>query len=228
MTDLIPDYLRDLTIPSMILRITLSIIIGGILGFERGRVSRPAGFRTYIIVCLGATLIMMTNHYVYDYFGVSDPVRLGAQVVSGIGFLGAGTIIQTNRNQVQGITTAAGLWASAGLGLAIGIGFYEGAIIGGLAILTVLTILQVVNNLIKRNTKEYEVYIEFEERIPFSTVLNALRDRSYELLDIHMSKDILRTQQEIILVLRSEEKKTHEELIREIASIEGVTFVQEF
>lgn len=228
MTDLIPDYLRDLTIPSMILRITLSIIIGGILGFERGRVSRPAGFRTYIIVCLGATLIMMTNHYVYDYFGVSDPVRLGAQVVSGIGFLGAGTIIQTNRNQVQGITTAAGLWASAGLGLAIGIGFYEGAIIGGLAILTVLTILQVVNNLIKRNTKEYEVYIEFEERIPFSTVLNALHDRSYELLDIQMSKDILRTQQEIILVLRSEEKKTHEELIREIASIEGVTFVQEF
>lgn len=228
MTDLIPDYLRDLTIPSMILRITLSIIIGGILGFERGRVSRPAGFRTYIIVCLGATLIMMTNHYVYDYFGVSDPVRLGAQVVSGIGFLGAGTIIQTNRNQVQGITTAAGLWASAGLGLAIGIGFYEGAIIGGLAILIVLTILQVVNNLIKRNTKEYEVYIEFEERIPFSTVLNALRDRSYELLDIQMSKDILRTQQEIILVLRSEEKKTHEELIREIASIEGVTFVQEF
>lgn len=128
------SYLREINLASVCLRIVLSLIIGGILGLERGRKNRPAGFRTYILVCLGSTLVMMTNQYVYQVFGTSDPTRMGAQVVSGIGFLGAGTIIVTGRQQIKGITTAAGMWTSACCGLAIGIGFYEGAIAGGIIV----------------------------------------------------------------------------------------------
>ena len=122
-------------------RILVAIILGGIIGMERGMKNRPAGLRTYMLVSVGACVVMLINQYAYQVYGVGDPVRLGAQVVSGIGFLGAGTIIVTSHNQIKGLTTAAGLWASACVGLAIGIGLYEVALVGGLAIYVVLTVL---------------------------------------------------------------------------------------
>ena len=129
------EYLRGLNMVSMLVRVVLAILIGGIIGMERGRKNSQAGLRTYILVCLGATLVMMTNQFVYVVYNVSDPVRLGAQVISGIGFLGAGTIMMKGRSQIKGLTTAAGLWTAACLGLTIGVGFYEGAIIGASAIM---------------------------------------------------------------------------------------------
>ncbi|WP_312446942.1 MgtC/SapB family protein, partial [Lacrimispora sp.] len=102
--------LNEITIT---VRICLALIIGGILGMEREVRKQPAGFRTYMLVCMGSAAVMMTNQYISQTFGGSDPSRLGAQVVSGIGFLGAGTIIVTRNNQVRGLTTAAGLWAAA-------------------------------------------------------------------------------------------------------------------
>ena len=107
--------LREVTLLAVVLRIFLSVLIGGLIGLERGLKNRPAGLRTYMVVCLGACLVMLTNQYVCQVFGTGDPVRMGAQVVSGIGFLGAGTIIVTKRNQIKGLTTAAGLWASASM-----------------------------------------------------------------------------------------------------------------
>ena len=101
--------LQELSIVTITCRIILSVIVGGILGLERGTKSQAAGFRTYILVCLGATMIMMTNQYVSDVYKLGDPTRMGAQVVSGIGFLGAGTILVTDRNRVRGLTTAAGI-----------------------------------------------------------------------------------------------------------------------
>ena len=94
--DAVMEYLRDLNLLSITLRIILSVLIGGILGIERGTKNRPAGLRTYILVCLGSALVMMTNQYVCTAYQTGDPVRLGAQVISGIGFLGAGTIVLTN------------------------------------------------------------------------------------------------------------------------------------
>ena len=118
---------REVTQEAVVLRILLAIVIGGLIGLERGLKNRPAGLRTYMLVCVGSCLIMLTNQYIYQCTGAGDPMRLGAQVVSGIGFLGAGTIVVTRHNQIKGLTTAAGLWASAGVGLALGIGFYEAA-----------------------------------------------------------------------------------------------------
>ena len=114
--------LRELTYLAVGLRIVAALLMGGILGLERGMKNRPAGLRTYMLVCVGSCLIMMTNQYIYQAAGTGDPPRMSAQVVSGIGFLGAGTIVVPQRNQIKGLTTAAGLWACAAAGLALGIG----------------------------------------------------------------------------------------------------------
>jgi len=102
--------LREVTYLAVALRIFSAIIVGGLIGLDRGMKNRPAGMRTYMLVCLGACVVMLTNQYIFQFFGTGDPVRMGAQVVSGIGFLGAGTIVVTRRSQIKGLTTAAGLW----------------------------------------------------------------------------------------------------------------------
>ena len=147
------SLLQELNVVSIAFRICLAMVLGGVLGLERGRKNRPAGFRTYILVCLGAAVVMMTNQYVFLKYDASDPTRLGAQVISGIGFLGAGTIILTGRNQIKGITTAACLWTAACCGLAIGVGFYVGAIMVGVSIVFVLTALHKIDIWVKRHSK---------------------------------------------------------------------------
>jgi putative Mg2+ transporter-C (MgtC) family protein len=126
----------------IIIRLSLACLLGGLIGIERETVNRPAGFRTHILVCIGSTLIMLVNLYLFHSFrsyANIDPARLGAQVISGIGFLGAGTIIRDG-SSVKGLTTAAGLWAVAGIGIAIGSGFYIGAIATTIIVLITLII----------------------------------------------------------------------------------------
>ena len=137
--------LREVTYLAIAIRILAAVICGGLIGLERGMKNRPAGMRTYMLVCVGSCIVMLTNQYVVQFLG-GEPTRLAAQVVSGIGFLGAGTIIVTRRNQIKGLTTAAGLWSAAGIGIALGIGFYEVALIGSFAIFAVMTLLQKMDN----------------------------------------------------------------------------------
>ena len=123
-------YIRELNMLSILIRLILAVVTGVLIGIDRRMKRRGAGIKTHVLVCLGATIVMMTGQYISIYFGTGQEVsRMGAQVVSGIGFLGVGTIIVTGRNQVRGLTTAAGLWACACTGLALGIGFYEGALL---------------------------------------------------------------------------------------------------
>ncbi len=132
----------------IIKRLLLSAILGGLIGIEREVHNRPAGLRTHILVTLGSTLIMIISIDAF-YFGgelpLGDPSRLAAQVVSGIGFLGAGTIMRTGNN-IVGLTTAASLWVSAGIGLAIGCGYYFGAIVTGVIVLITLISLGLFEN----------------------------------------------------------------------------------
>ena len=148
------DYLRELNLASVLLRLLLAMLFGGLIGMERGRKGRAAGFRTYMLVCLGAALTMLLSQYEYVMLETrwaplaaemgmrTDVARFGAQVINGIGFLGAGTIIVTGRQEVKGLTTAAGLWASACMGLAIGAGFYECVLLGFLLIFLSIRLLR--------------------------------------------------------------------------------------
>ncbi len=117
-----------LTDMEIVVRLLLSALLGGMIGMEREASNRPAGLRTHILVTSGSALMMQISLYMSTFSSQGDPARLAAQVVSGIGFLGAGTIIR-NGSTVKGLTTAASLWVSAGIGLAIGSGYYLGAIV---------------------------------------------------------------------------------------------------
>lgn len=178
--------LREVTYLAVALRIMVAFFLGGILGLERGLKQRPAGLRTHMLVCVGACMIMLTNQYIYQVFAVGDPVRMGAQVVSGIGFLGAGTIMVTKHSQIRGLTTAAGLWATAAVGLATGIGFYEAAGMGTLVMVLTLTVLSVLDSKMHKKTRCFEVYVELDPSVSLGIFLDCVRAKGIVIEDVQM------------------------------------------
>ena len=221
--------LREITYLAIALRIFAAIIVGGLIGLERGLKNRPAGLRTYMLVCVGACVVMLTNQYIYQVFGTGDPVRMGAQVVSGIGFLGAGTIIVTRRNQIKGLTTAAGLWSAAGVGLALGIGFYEAALIGGFAIFFVMTLLQKMDNKMHRNTKVLEVYVELSKELSLGEFLHEVRERDIEIRHIERDHDSEpeNSVRAYLFNLKLQKKQDHIEILDDLREIPGIMYLEE-
>ena len=218
--------LRELNFYSMVFRIILSLGIGGILGFDRERKNRPAGFRTYILVCLGSPLVMITNQYVFQVFNSGDPVRLGAQVVSGVGFLGAGTIILTGRNQVKGITTAAGIWTAACCGLTIGIGYYECAIAGGIAIFIVMALLQKLEGFLRKSSTMVELYIEYDNKIPLSNFFDYIRKNNLDIVDLELSKNAALADicGAATLTIKGRYRISHDSILNLVGNAPGIFF----
>ena len=220
--------LREVTYLAVALRIFVAIVIGGLLGLERGMKHRPAGLRTYMLVCVGACIVMLTNQYIYQVFGTGDPVRMGAQVVSGIGFLGAGTIIVTRRNQIKGLTTAAGLWTSAGVGLALGIGFYEAALIGGFAVFFVITLLQRMDNNLHRKSRQMEIYIELSKDISLGDFLRTVRSQDIEIYNIQREQETESGDcRAYIASLKTKKRSIHSNVLEEIQEVSGVVYMEE-
>ena len=148
----ISQQLADITVLSIVVRILLSTFCAGTLGFERERHNQAAGFRTYIIVSDASALVMMTNIFVAG-IGETDLVRMSASVITGLGFLGAGTILVTRNQEVRGLTTAAGLWAVAIIGTAFGAGFYAGGIICYAFIFLAMQVLRRVDLRIRKTQR---------------------------------------------------------------------------
>lgn len=156
------DLLQAFNFYAVALRILLAALLGGLIGFERGRRGRAAGLRTHVLVCLGATMTALTGLYISHQIGLdADPVRISAQVISGIGFLGAGTILTRGQSQVTGLTTAAGLWTTAAIGLAIGFGFYWGVLVAFLVVILTNTFLSRFERSSKRLAEH--VYVELDD-----------------------------------------------------------------
>lgn len=222
------DSIRELTLLSIIFRIIVSMLLGGIIGFERGLKNRAAGLRTYLLVCLGSCIIMMTNQYVYQIYKTGDPVRLAAQVISGIGFLGAGTIIVTNRSQIRGLTTAAGLWASACLGLTVGIGCYEVAVIGGIAIFLILTTFNGWDSKIHDRRKSLFCYIDLKKGHTFADFTTVLKYLAVEIYGVQFQTN---TRDDIEVsftaTLKSFNKLKHLELLSELKKQDIISYIEE-
>jgi putative Mg2+ transporter-C (MgtC) family protein len=221
--------LRSINDTTIILRLLLSVLLGGIIGFERGRAGRPAGLRTHILVCMGSTLAIMTNQYIYQTFEGTDPTRMAAQVISGIGFLGAGTIIVTGRHQVKGLTTAAGLWATACMGIAIGIGFYKAAIITCLLIGFVTVVLHRLDNRMLTTVNVFDIYIEFGKKASITSIIDTMKQYdikidAMELVKPNYTSDALAA---AIMTIRLKHKKVRIDVISQINGIDGVEFVEE-
>ncbi len=221
--------LREVTYLAVILRIVVAVVFGGIIGLERGMKNRPAGLRTYMLVCVGACLIMLTNQYLFQVTKTGDPMRLGAQVVSGIGFLGAGTIVVTKHNQIKGLTTAAGLWAAAGVGLALGVGFYEAAVVAGFAVFFVLTVLQRFDNRIHRKARFLELYLEISESLGIGDVMKQIREQKVEITGMQLERrdvdeDGVRA---LIVTLKADKRIDHMVFLEKIRKLEGVIHAEE-
>ena len=230
----------DLSIWDTVIRLFTAAVCGGVIGIERGKKHRPAGFRTHMIVCIGAALTMILSIYITDMLvnvwqvGYSentriDISRLGAQVINGIGFLGAGTIILTGRQQIKGLTTAAGLWASACMGLAIGAGFFLGALVAcGLIIVTVV-LLSKLESFILAHSRNVNMYIEFESMDDVALIVSKFKEMNVRVFDVEISK--LKSSKSghpnAIFSLLLPKKKSHVSVLAVIAQLDSVRTIEE-
>lgn len=221
-----------------VVRLAIAVVCGGIIGIERGKKHRPAGFRTHMIVCVGAALTMILGEYLaimtadtWNSVGIStDVTRFGAQVINGIGFLGAGTIIITGKQQIKGLTTAAGLWASACMGLAIGAGFYIGAVAGCLFILVTIIVFSRLENFILHHSRNVNLYIECESVDDIAEITGVLRKHDVRIFDVEINKakaSEARPYPSAIFTLRLPKKKSHTEVVAAIAELSGTRAIEE-
>lgn len=224
------NYVRELNMVSICVRVILAVICGGTIGLERGVKGRAAGFRTHILVCVGAAMATMTGQYIVTYLSSNaDPARIGAQVVSGIGFLGVGTIVTTKAHRVRGLTTAAGLWTSACIGLTVGIGFYEAAIVGMIAVTVAVIALQKVDRFFYGNRNVREYYIEVDDIKKVRRVLTQIKKYDYKILETIIEQD--RSERGgvvvVIVTVKSPVRNTAEEFMLHIGEEKSVLFVEE-
>lgn len=182
-------YFRNINIISMFLRMACTMLCAGIIGTEREYKRRPAGFRTHILICIGACMAALTGQFLcINLHYTTDMGRIGAQVVAGIGFIGAGGIILTNKNHVRGLTTSAGLWASSIMGLAFGSGFYEGGFITAFLILASEIIFSKYDHWIKAHSQKSILYLEFTGRYTFNKIQNCFRDNDIDIENVELSR----------------------------------------
>ena len=170
-------------IEQIVIRAVFSVVVGIIIGIERARHGRAAGMRTHILVCLGAAMTSMTGLFIQEKYGLGDIARLSAQVISGVGFLGAGMIILKNDNVITGLTTAAGVWATATLGIAVGYGFYIGAITAALLCLITLTLFAKFE---RRKYNTQILYLEIENAHLVNPLLDQIREKTNTPPTVHI------------------------------------------
>ena len=223
------DSLRDVSMASVCLRMVLSALCGGAIGVEREFKRRPAGFRTHILICLGAAMTTLTGQYLFLVMGYyTDVARLGAQVIAGVGFIGAGTIIVTKHQRVKGLTTAAGLWTAAIVGLSFGAGFYEGGLFTTALILLAELVFSKWEYRILSNTPEVNLYMEYTGKACLEEVLKLYREQNVKILNMEITRSAGSEKHNacVIFLLRLRKLRA-EQLVARLNAIQGVLSVEE-
>ena len=225
----LPDFFYEINLFSVSLRLILALLFGGIIGLERGSNRHPAGFRTHILVCVGAALAMMTNQFILQQFDTGDPARLGAQVITGVGFLGVGTIIVTRRNYVKGLTTAASLWATACLGISIGSGYIIGSVMAFLMIVFVMTVLTVISHLVDDYAKEINLYIEADKDCGIDAIYQFIKSNHFRVVMIDkQKKQALQGKDGVYTVkLNLGKRQNHALILEQLYNVPLVHYVEE-
>lgn len=224
------DEFREIGMMATSIRMLLAVLCGGLIGIEREYKRRPAGFRTHILICLGAAMMTLTGQFLaLELHYPTDMTRLGAQVVAGIGFIGAGTIIVTRHQRVKGLTTAAGLWASAIVGLALGAGFYEGGIGATFLILIAETLFSRLEYYVMRHTPEVNLYVQFTGREALEGALHLFQQKNVRVLNMEITRSPGSELQDsyVLFFLRMDKKYTVEAMLGQLRMIEGILSVEE-
>lgn len=221
------DYLRELNILSMFLRLLIAALCGAIIGISRGRRQHAAGMRTHLLVCIGSASVMLTSQFVNTQLGnAGDMLRMPAQVVSGIGFLGAGSIIVTGKRHVSGLTTAAGLWSSSCMGLAAGAGYYECAIVLCVLIYIVLVTLDRLDTSRVKRSRNMTVYLELNAETPLGAVLGDMKGFA-RFVGLEAYGSCGEGCRAYALELELVGNIAHGEVVTETCMIQGVNFCEE-
>ena len=215
--------LREINTATILFRMVLAMICGGLIGIERSMKNRPAGFRTHILIIIGAATASLTGHYIYLIMNLpTDMSRLGAQVITGLGFSGAGTIIVTGSKTVKGLTTAAGLWATGIVGLSIGAGFYEGALAGTIAIL----FCEIVMSRFRfRRYKTFHCVINYLHKDTLDHILRHCKDLHFAIKGLQIEGEADDSGEKVysaFVALRPYKEIDYDAFIREVEGFDGV------
>ena len=222
------DGIRDVGFWAVLARMAFAVVCGALIGLERSYKNRSAGFRTHILVCTGATVASMTGLYLYLNLNLpTDISRLGAQIIAGLGFIGAGTIIVTKKNSIKGLTTAAGLWTTGIIGLAVGGGFYEGALLATALVLLVQLYFSKIGQSIN-HPPEFRIWLDYTQKAALDDVLRFCKDRKLAIKNLQITTaggldDKVYT---AVLSLNPNKKVEYEVLLNHIRKIEGIVFVE--
>lgn len=222
-------FLGELTTASVAVRLVLATCMGALVGMERAQKRYAAGIRTFALVCLGSALATVTAIYLGSLSGGdADVGRIPGQVLTGIGFLGAGTIMVTDRKQIRGLTTAAGLWVTSTMGIAIGAGFVWGAVFCMILILATTWLMHYFSRYVESHTRTMELYVEIDKE-KVNELLRFIREQDYLIISMERRKEPVLIEGDIALRIEIDmlKKRYHPALMDEVMDLEGVHYIEE-
>ncbi len=207
----------------LLIRLVAAVICGGIIGWERGGTKHEAGLRTHIIVCLGAASIMVVSQCIVEQYAIEQEImRMGAQIVSGVGFLGAGSIIMDG-NRIRGITTAAGLWTTACVGIVVGAGYYiVGLVVVFLMLFTMLGLRSATRKLMQKSSKS-AVKVEITGPDSLKNAINVMLDLNVGIKSLKTYYDEKKQSDIAVMEILLPQELTVEALLYEVGDLGGIT-----
>ncbi len=226
------DFAREMDLLAVTVRLVAAVFCGGLIGIEREFKRRPAGFRTHILICLGAAIAILTNLYLYQVMHLyTDISRLGAQVIAGIGFIGAGTIMVTRRKRVRGLTTAAGLWTAAIIGLVCGAGYLECAFFATAMVLVAELLLIKLEYRLALKAKDINLYVEYWHSVCIESIVRTVKEHGATVGGIEISRVAGAEGQPhhycAVMNIQAGHEPLDNQFINALASLEDVTTVEE-
>lgn len=225
------DFAREMTFLGVAFRMVLAAVCGGVIGLEREYKRRPAGFRTHILICLGACTAVLTNLYLYQVLHLfTDVSRLGAQVIAGIGFIGAGTIIVTRRQRVKGLTTAAGLWTSAIIGLTVGAGYVECALFATFMVLVAELLLIKIEYRFARKINDVNLFIEYGHSVSIEDIIGIVKSLKINMTTLEINRISGENDTHrycAVMGVEISKEKLDQQLIESINQLEDIISIEE-
>lgn len=224
------DTAAGWSMTAVLIRLVVSMLVGALIGLDREMKRKRAGVKTHIQVCMGSALVMITSEYVFRNFPGADAdlLRMGAQVISGVGFLGVGTIIITGRQQVKGLTTAAGLWTCACVGLAAGIGFIEGTVFSVILIIFSQKFFSRLEALLMNHRSVFDYYIEFSSKQSVGNFIDEIHKKDVKIIHFELVKTKIAGEgPSATMTLEIQNRHLRSSVLNEIRESETIRYIEE-
>lgn len=218
-------YLEEYNEVSILIRLVLAALMGSIIGIERGSNKQVAGMRTFALVCIGSALAQIVDIQCIMTYGTGDPVRLAQGVISGIGFLGVGTIVVTGKSHIKGLTTAATLWTTAVLGISIGAGYIYTSVVTFVLVMFVIMVMAHFSRHQEKYNREMELLVEVTEQEGVRVLMEYIKEKGYQVCSMNKKMNGECIDVELKLNLRA--KINHDEIISDISTMEQVNCIEE-